>query len=197
MYGLKDKVNRFSKTLKNLPGYTSAKMRGKPFHWTMSNNQAKGRMYNFQKAAEIRDYYKNQVALRPELSAHAELQNKNVQNLQEVNIEKLMEMVKQYPGNLPIPRQNFNENLLPYRPKKEEFVPIGIDLASAVPYTSGELKKNIRKNLRNRKPVSKSDLETLLEEGRQNDFMLVARYLKNISRKKGGKSRKTRKRRAH
>lgn len=238
--------------MKNLPGYASAKVRGKPFHWTMSNAEAKAREYNFQKADEIRAYYKNQgVSRYPELkpenvenlknlsknelrgimsNAEAkekqrtmkavgairrlermgmsalpgqrhllpELKPENVENLSEVNVEKVMEMVRNYPGNVPMPRTTFNENILPSRTQKQEFLPVGVNLASsASPYTSGEMRENIRKNIRNRKPVTKAELQELLEAGSQNDFMLVAQYLKNISRKKGGKSRKTRKQRKH
>lgn len=172
--------------MKNLPGYASAKVRGKPFHWTMSNKEAKGRMYNFQKKAEIRNY------ITEKLPTHPELKPENVENLEEVNVEKVRQMVRNYPGNVPIPRTSFNENILPIRPKKEEFEPIGVNLAAASPYTSGEWRANIRKNIRNRKPVSRSELEALLEEGSQNDFMLVAKYLANIDRKKGGTRRRRR-----
>lgn len=251
MNNLKNKFNRFSKTMKNLPGYASAKIRGKPFHWTMSNAEAKAREYNFQKADEIRGYYKNQgVSRHPELKpenvenlrnlnevelrgimSNTEAKKKqrtmkavgavrrlermgmsvlpgqrqllpelipgNVENLEEVNVEKVMEKVRKYPGNVPLPRASFNENILPSRTQKQEFVPVGVNLASASPYTSGEMRENIRRNIRNRKPVTKAELQELLEAGSQNDFMLVAQYLKNISRKKGGKSRKTRKQRKH
>jgi hypothetical protein len=189
MVNLKNKFNRFGKTLKNLPGYASAKVKGKPFHWTMSNLEAKGRSYNFQKAAEINSYLQNQRNKRPELSPHAELVPENVENLEEVNIQKVLEQVKQYPGNLRF--QNNNFPVVP-RPKKEIFEPIGLNLTQATPYSPNQQRENIRRNLRKGKTVRKSNLELLLNEGRQEDFQLVANYLKKLA-KKGGKTRKTRK----
>lgn len=189
MEELKNRFNRFGKTLKNLPGYAKAKLQRKPFHWTMSNLEAKGRSYNFQKAAEIRSYLQNQRARRPELSPHAELVPGNVNGVEEVDIEKLMEQVKQYPGNIRF--QNNNLPVLP-RPKKETFEPIGVNLSEAAPYSLNQQRENIRRNIRNGRSVRKSNLELLLNEGRQNDFQLVANYLKKLA-KKGGKTRKARK----
>lgn len=192
MVDLKNKFNRFGKTLKNLPGYASAKIRGKPFHWTMSNLDAKGRMYNFQKRAEMKNYYKNQMALRPELSPHAELVPGNVNDVEEVDLGKVMEQVKAYPGNVKYPRSSFNENILPTRRQKEFFEPVGINLSEAATYNLNEQRENIRRNIRSGKSVRKSNLEILLNEGRQEDFRLVANYLKKLA-KKGGKTRKARK----
>jgi hypothetical protein len=189
MENLKNKFNRFGKTMKNLPGYASAKIKGKPFHWTMSNLEAKGRSYNFQKAAEIRSYLQNQKVRRPEMSSHAELVPENVENLEEVNVQKVLEQVKQYPGNVRF--QNNNLPLVP-RPKKETFEPIGLNLTQAAPYSLNQQRENIRRNIRNGRSVRKSNLELLLNEGRQNDFQLVANYLKKLA-KKGGKTRKARK----
>ena len=51
--------NRFKRTLKNLPNYVKAKVKGKPFHWTMTNNNVKKKQKAFQNQLMIKQGLSN------------------------------------------------------------------------------------------------------------------------------------------
>ncbi len=65
--------NRFKRTLKNLPNYVKAKVKGKPFHWTMTNRNVKKKQNAF----------KNQLMIKQGLSNKKEALDKLCERLED------------------------------------------------------------------------------------------------------------------
>ena len=65
--------NRFKRTLKNLPNYVKAKVKGKPFHWTMTNRNVKKKQNAF----------KNQLMIKKGLSDKKEAIDKLCEKLED------------------------------------------------------------------------------------------------------------------
>jgi hypothetical protein len=115
--------NRFKRTLKNVPQYLKSKVKGQPFHWTMSKKQEQEKANRFQKlytkhSNKKASYYDklqrwcddleernldNSNLFRNQYKTYC-LSKQNVQNLSEVNINALIRNLK--PGN-----QNLNRSV--------------------------------------------------------------------------------------
>jgi hypothetical protein len=108
--------NRFKRTLKNIPQYLKSKVKGKPFHWTMSKKQEQEKANRYQKmfskhSNRKASYYNklqqwcddleeknldNSNIYRNQYKKYC-LSKENVKNLSEVNINALISSLK--PGN--------------------------------------------------------------------------------------------------
>jgi len=125
--------NRFKRTLKNVPQYLKSKVRGKPFHWTMSKKEEKQLVNRakklYSKHTNKKASYYNKLQKWCDDLEERNLENtniyrnqyknyclskENVRNLSEVNVNALVRNLK--PGN-----ENTNGSLnLPVKNLLEE-----------------------------------------------------------------------------
>ncbi len=193
--------------LGNLPGYVKAKVKGKPFHWTMTRKQMENKKRSFESMYTKRQQNKQSQSRRNFICDSLEkegttnlpkykniykkycLTNENV-NVNQVNLNKLATNLR--PGNTNSFSSNTNLPLIerPVTPVKSEEELLReeaeerLNLRKAVPYVESRANR----------------ISRLLQQGKQGT-PLTLNQLQNVAnwyrprRTRGGKTRSRRTRR--
>jgi len=198
-------VENLKHRLRNLPGYVKAKVKGKPFHWTMTRKQMENKKRSFENMYTKRQKNKQSQSRRNFICESLEkegatnlpqykniykkycLTNENV-NVSQVNLNKLATNLR--PGNTNSFSSNTNLPLVerPVTPVKSEEELLEEKAEKSINLTKANQYKMSRANR----------VAQLLQQGKQgtpltlNQLRNIANWYKGKRGKRGGKARSRR-----
>jgi len=192
-------LNNITRRVRNVPNYLRAKVKGKPFHWTMTQKELEMKKKRFESNyIKARNKTRKNQSRRNFICKEVErlgatnapkyrniykkycLTKENV-NVSEVNLDALVKQLRvgnknNIPNNLNLPLllppQKTEEELVAEKAEKE------INVSKAVPYRSRA--NRVAEMLKKNEPLSNEDIQILLKPNKNENTRL----------KQGGKSKR-------